>query len=322
MPDPSAEPRLRHFPVSFFAMVMGLTGLAIAWHEAQASFALRVDLATPILVLAGALFCVLLVLYLTKLVRWPDAVAAELGHPVHLNFFPTMSISLLLLAVATLPHSPAGAGVLWVLGSCLHLLLTLYVMSVWIHHQHFEIQHINPAWFMPMVGNVLVPIAGVPLGFAEVSWFYFSAGILFWLILFAIIVYRMLFHHPLPERLMPTFFILIAPPAVGFIAYLQLTGALDPFARVLYYSGLFLTLLLATQVGRFLRISFYLSWWAYSFPLAAIAIATLTMYEQTGLNAFAALAWVLLTVVTLVVIYLLARTARAVGERNICVPTH
>ena len=95
----------------------------------------------------------------------------------------------MVLAVGTLPYWPGVAGVLWVLGSSLHLLLTLYIMGVWIHHEHFEIHHINPAWFIPMVGNVLVPIAGVPLGFVEISWFLFSIGILFWLILFAITVH-------------------------------------------------------------------------------------------------------------------------------------
>jgi tellurite resistance protein len=321
MPEPTSEPRLRYFPVSFFAMVMGLTGLAIAWHKAQATFALPVDLGTPILVLAAALFCVLLALYLIKIVRWREAVAAELGHPIHINFFPTISISMLLLAVGTLPYWPGVAGVLWVVATSLHLLLTLYIMGVWIHHEHFEIHHINPAWFIPVVGNVLVPIAGVPLGFGELSWFFFSVGMVFWLVLFTIIVYRMLFHHPMAERLMPTFFILIAPPAVGFIAYLQLVGQLDAFARILLYAGLFLTLLLATQSGRFLRIPFYLSWWAYSFPLAAVAIATLVMYEQTGLAVFAGLGWLLLTLVTLMVVYLLSRTASAVAARRICLPT-
>jgi tellurite resistance protein len=321
MPEPTSEPRLRYFPVSFFAMVMGLTGLAIAWHKAQATFSLPVDLGTPILVLAAALFCVLLALYLIKVVRWREAVAAELSHPVHINFFPTISISMLLLAVGTLPYWPGAAGVLWVVATSLHLLLTLYIMGVWIHHEHFEIHHINPAWFIPVVGNVLVPIAGVPLGFGELSWFFFSVGMVFWLVLFTIIVYRMLFHHPMAERLMPTFFILIAPPAVGFIAYQQLAGQLDAFARILLYAGLFLTLLLVTQSGRFLRIPFYLSWWAYSFPLAAIAIATLVMYEQTGLAVFAGLGWLLLTLVTLMVVYLLSRTASAVAARRICLPT-
>lgn len=320
MSEASVEPRLKYFPVSFFAMVMGLTGLAIAWHKAETVYGMRLRLSEAALLLAGVTFAVLLGLYLNKLLRHRESVLRELAHPIQLNFFPTISISLILLAVATMATWPGTAGVLWVLGSVLHLLLTLYVMGVWFHHEHFGIHHINPAWFIPVVGNVLVPIAGVPLGFVEVSWFFFSIGILFWLVLFAIIVYRVLFHHPMHERLMPTFFIMIAPPAVGFLAYVQLTGGLDAFARVLYYSGLFLTLLLATQIGRFVRIEFYLSWWAYSFPLAAITIATLVMYEQTRLLGFAAIGWVLLTVVTLTVVYLLYRTARAVASRRICIP--
>jgi tellurite resistance protein len=224
------------------------------------------------------------------------------------------------LGIATLEQWPGIAGVLWVLGTALHLVLTLYILSVWIHQEHFEIHHINPAWFIPVVGNVLVPIAGVPLGFTELSWFFFSIGILFWVLLFAIIMYRVFFHQPLQARLMPTFFILIAPPAVGFVAYLQLTGELDAFTRVLYYNGLFLTLLLATQVARFVGLQYYLSWWAYSFPLAAITIATLSMFQLTGDTLFAIVGWCLLVLVTLVVIYLLYLTMRAVGRGKICIP--
>lgn len=320
MTDSNVASRLQFLPVTFFTVVMGLTGLAIAWRQAEAVFDLSVPVSDAPLLLAVLIFLALLVLYGLKLLRFRAAVQAELGHPVQLNFFPAVSISLILLGIALLPSLPGMASVLWVLGSSLHLLLTLYVMGVWIHHQRFEIHHINPAWFLPVVGNCLVPIAGVPLGFSELSWFFFSVGMVFWLLLFAIILYRVLFHHPLPERLMPTFFILIAPPAVGFLAYLQLAGGLDPFARMLYYIGLFLTLLLLTQASRFYRIQYYLSWWAYSFPLAAITIASLAMYEQTGIFAFAAIAWALLTLVTLVVVYLLYRTFRAVGAKSICAP--
>jgi tellurite resistance protein len=322
MTDQPAESGLKYFPVSFFSMVMGLTGLSIAWHKAEQVFALNLAVSSALLALAAIAFGTLVLLYGIKLARFRPEVAKELGHPVQLNFFPAISISLILLGIATLDDWPDVAGLLWVAGTTLHLLLTLYVLGVWIHHEHFEIQHINPAWFIPVVGNVLVPIAGVPLGFAEVSWFFFSVGLLFWLLLFAIIMYRVLFHQPLPERLMPTFFILIAPPAAGFIAYVQLTAGLDAFARVLYYAGLFLTLLLATQASRFLRLEFYLSWWAYSFPLAAIAAATLIMYQLTGINAFAAIGWLLLSIVSLVVVYLLYRTAKAVGGRRICIPAH
>ena len=78
-----------------------------------------------------------------------------------LAFVPTISISLLLLAIAAMHQAPALSKGLWVAGTVLHAGLTLYVMSSWIRHDKFEITHLNPAWFIPVVGNILVPIAGV-----------------------------------------------------------------------------------------------------------------------------------------------------------------
>jgi tellurite resistance protein len=119
---------------------------------------------------------------------------------------------------------------------------------------------------------------------------------------------------------MPTLFILIAPPAVGFIAYTRLGGELDTLGRVLYGSGLFLTLLLLTQVRRFARLKFFLSWWAYSFPLAAISIASMRMYELSGVEGYLWIGVALLVLLTVVVAMLLARTISAVLQHRICVP--
>ncbi len=315
-----AANRLENFPISFFAMVMGLSGLTIAWEKAQHVFGRDLYITPVLLALTALVFAVLAGLYAAKLLRYREAVLKELRHPIKLNFFPAISISLLLLAIALLPLSPMLSEPLWLLGTALHLSFTLYVVSVWIHHEHFEVHHLNPAWFIPAVGNVLVPVAGMSLGYTDVSWFFFSVGLLFWVMLLTIIFYRVLFHHPIDEKLMPTLFILIAPPAVGFIAYLKLAGGLDAFARILYFSGLFLTLLLFTQVRRFTRLRFFLSWWAYSFPLAAITIATLLMHEQTGKGFYLYTGGTLLLLLTAVVGLLLTRTAMAVRNRRICVP--
>ncbi len=312
--------RLEHFPISFFAMVMGLAGLTISWEKAQSTLNIPINLGVALAWFTLLVFSVLLTFFLLKLVRFNQAVKNELNHPVKLNFFPAISISLILLSVAFRHIVPSLSAGFWYVGALLHLLLTLYVMSCWIHHEKYEIHHINPAWFIPVVGNVLIPINGVHLGYIEISWFFFSIGMLFWLVLMAIIFNRVIFHNPLPAKLMPTFFILIAPPAVGFIAYMALTGELDSAARLLYYSGLFLTLLLLTQVRRFARLQFFLSWWAYSFPLAAITIASFLMYEQTQINGFALLGWALLSILTLIVVFLLYKTTLAIGRHNICLP--
>ncbi|EXJ14587.1 SLAC1 anion channel family protein [Imhoffiella purpurea] len=314
--------RIQHFPISFFAMVMGLTGLTIGWEKAQHILHLDLGISPWLVGLSSTLFLVLAFLYATKLALYRAFVVKELRHPVKLNFFPTISISLLLLAIAFLPLAQQVSAALWTAGATLHLIFTLYVVSVWIHHDHFQVHHMNPAWFIPAVGNVLVPVAGVPLGHPEVSWFFFSVGMLFWLVLMTIIFNRVLFHQPIEERLMPTLFILIAPPAVGFIAYLRLVEELDTFARVLYYSAFFLTLLLFTQVQRFLKLGFFLSWWAYSFPLAAFSIASMLMFERTGGDFYRYLGVGMLTMLTGIILVLLANTLKAVSNRRICSPDH
>jgi len=316
--------RLPNFPIAFFAMVMGLSGLTIASEKAQQVF--KIELGFDLnLWMAGAtavVFSLLLLVYFAKLVVYPQTVLDELRHPVKLNFFAAVSISLLLLSIAFLPVDEAISRPLWMVGAGLHLLFTLYVVSVWIHHEHFEVHHMNPAWFIPAVGNVLVPVAGVSLGFVDISWFFFSVGILFWGLLMTIIFYRLLFHAPMPERFMPTLFILIAPPAVGFIAYVRLIGQLDPVAMVLYFSALFLTLLLFAQARYFARLRFFLSWWAYSFPLAAISIASMLMFEQGQGDIYRWIGAGLLSILTLVVTFLLLRTLYAVFRHGICVPDH
>lgn len=314
--------RLENFPISFFAMVMGLAGLTIAWEKAQQLLGMDLHINNGLVVFTAAVFAVLVGFYVGKFLRYREAVASELSHPVKLNFFPTISISLLLLAIAFLSLNSDVSRSLWLIGTSLHLLLTLYVVNVWIHHEHFEVHHLNPAWFIPAVGNVLVPVAGTPLGYVDVSWFFFSVGILFWVVLMTIIFYRVLFHNPIDEKLMPTLFILIAPPAVGFIAYMRLVGELDAFARVLYYSGLFLTLLLFAQAPRFLKLKFFLSWWAYSFPLAAISIASMVMFEQAKSGFYAWVGGGLLMTLTTIVVLLVVRTAGAVIRHRICVPGH
>lgn len=315
-----ATARLKHFPVAFFSMILGLAGYTIAVERAESLWAWPIAASPYLLGISAALFVVLSVLYLLKAVRHRDDVAAELNHPVKLSFFPTISISLLLLGIALLDVNLALSKYLWAAGAALHLVFTLIILSIWINHTKFEIHHINPVWFIPVVGNILVPIAGVQHYSVELSWFFFSVGLLFWLVLLTIIFYRVIFHNPLPERLVPTFFILIAPPAVGFLSYVRLVGELDGFGRVLYFSALFLTLLLLMQLPKFFRLKFFLSWWAYSFPAAAITLATLQMYTLTLVPFFRSLALVMMLALTAMIVLLLTKTAAAIGHGEICVP--
>ena len=316
----SIESRLSHFPVSFFSTVMGMAGFTIAISKAESIYHLEYAISQIFLSITMVLFVLLLFTYSLKLWKEKKSVIEELHHPIKLSFFPTVSISLILLSIALLHVNIELARVFWILGSSLHIIFTLYIMNAWIHHDHFNINHMNPAWFIPVVGNILVPISGVTLGYSDISWFFFSIGIIFWPVLLTIIYYRLIFHPALPGKLIPTFFIFIAPPAVGFLSYLQLNGDVDNFARVLYFSALFFTLLVFSQFRQFSKLQFFLSWWAYSFPLAAVSIATMVMYQKTQNYLFSVLGIILFCILTLFISMLIIKTIKAVLHKQICLP--
>jgi tellurite resistance protein len=315
MADPDS--RVRYFPISFFSVVMGLMGLTLVLQRGVRIWGLPSLFGEMALYLSTLVFLALSVLYAMKIFRFGVEVIAEFRDPVKLSFFPAYTISLILLSVGYLGVSLPVARFFWLVGSIGQLTLTLMVLSAWINRTTFEIQHMNPAWFIPVLGNLLVPIAGVPLGSSEPSWFFFSVGMVFWVVLLTIIFNRVIFHHPLAESMVPTFFILIAPPAVGQIAYSELVGGIDPFGRILYYVALFTGLMLATQWKTFLRLKFFLSWWAYSFPLAALTLSTISMLQLTGTELFSVLSALLAVVLSATIAMLIWFTLRAAGRREI-----
>jgi len=311
--------RLQWFPVSFFSMVMGLTGLAIAWQKAENALNWQVHPSTALLGLAVLSFVTLLLFYGAKLVRHPSAVSQEFNHPVKLSFFPTITISLLLLSVALLPLNRSLSFWLWVVGASSHLLFTIRIISIWIQRNNLEIAQLNPAWFIPVVGNIIVPLAGIEHAPPEISWFFFSIGLVFWIVLFAIMLYRLIFQPALPGKLVPTLFILIAPPPAGFLSLLKLHGTGSEAGTILYWLALFLFIPLAAQLKLFLKLKFFLSWWAYTFPLAALTIASFAMGRETGLAAFTVGALVLCGLLSLLAAGILIRTIVAATRREICV---
>jgi tellurite resistance protein len=303
---------LARLPVTLFASVMGVAGLALVWQRAAQVLALPAGVGHAIGLVAALLYLAIALAYLAKWTRQRAAVVAEWHHPVRSAMVPTISIGPLLLAsVALNAGLPDAARALWGAGTLAHLLLTLAIVGRWITRTDLQPAHANPAWFIPAVGNVLVPLAGVRLGYEAVSWLFFGIGMGFWLVLLPIVFGRLFFAEPLPERMRPLLFIVIPPPAIGFLAYVLLTDKVDAAAYVLYGFGAFLTLLLLSQARQFLRLPFFISWWGYTFPLAAITMATLAMAERTGLAMYRAAGAALLVLATAMIGWVFVRTVVA-----------
>lgn len=319
--------RLKNFPVSFFSIVMGLCGFVIASKQMflphLPDAALRTFLHWGLNGFPLVLFIYFLILYGLKWIRYSDAVRAEFNHPVKLSFFPTISISLLLLSIVYLKDAPMFSQGLCAFGGLLHLSFTVVILGRWVEQTSFTVESVNPAWFIPIVGNILVPISATHHFPMEISWLFFSVGLIFWLQLATIVLYRKVFHTPIPQKFAPTYFILIAPPALGFLSYTNLNGGvLDAMAQVLYHFGLFTTVFVFYLSRKVYSYKFFLSFWAYSFPLAAMTVASFKYWRISQLSTYGVIAQGLYGILTLVILLLLYRTAVAVLRREICSEEH
>ncbi|HBZ43334.1 MAG TPA: C4-dicarboxylate ABC transporter [Maritimibacter sp.] len=312
--------RLEHFPVTFFAVVMGLLGGTLALHSARTVVAWAEALASAMFWVSVSVLAVVAAIYFAKILRYPQAVIEEWNHPVKLAFFPTITISLLLLATAMQSNYAFVAEWVWTIATVGQGVLTIAVVTGWLSHRSFEVGHLTPAWFIPAVGNVIVPVAGARMGYIETSWLFFSVGLMFWGVLLTLVMNRLIFHDPIPARLFPTMVILIAPPSVAFVAYVGMNGVVDGFARALISIAYLFGALVVAQVPRLARMPFALSWWALSFPLAALSIASLLFARIEGSMMHQTIGMVVLALLAVVVLGLTFRTLRAIVAGEICRP--
>lgn len=317
-----AEPHwsLAHLPIGAFAVVMGFSGLAVAWERAGRLWGFGALPGIIIAAVASALFVVVAAAYAIKVVRYFPQVKAEWTHPVKVAFTATISVSLLVLAVALQEWAAGVAAVVWWAGASAQFAITLWVVRTWIADAAVQPIHVHPAWFIPAVGNLIAPIAGATLAPPVITWYFFGIGAVYFVGLLPIVLSRLFTVGTLPPRLAPTLAILIAPPAVGLLAWVRLGGHWDDaLVKVLLGVAVFQVLLLLVQASALRSVPFVLGSWAYSFPLAAVTTALLASTIGGGLR-YDWLAAALLAVTTVLIAVLAWYTGRAVARGEICRP--
>ena len=261
-PGPTARP-LEYLPVALFGSVMGLTGLSVAWHQAAVLYGASPRVSEGIGYAAIAVFVVLATAYGVKIICVPRAVRAEFAHPVTGSLFGTAFISLLLLPIVLVPLSLPLARVTWTVGAVTMLLFAWFVIDRWMSDRQ-QVSHAAPAWLVPVVGLLDVPLAVPVLGLPPMHGLMVAClaiGLFFAIPLFSMVFSRLLFEPALPDAAQPTLLILVAPFAVGFLAYVSVTGGVDLFAEALYGLTIFMVTIL---VGRLRR----MQGWLFGNPAA------------------------------------------------------
>ncbi len=343
---------LVHFPVMFFAVVMGIGGFTLVVGKVLSLF--KLDnfswIFTILTILSVVLFCGISMLYLAKMIRHYSAFLQELKHPVRINFFAAISVSILILSMLLSRFIPLWSSlVIFYLGTFLQLVFSLYVVRFWFVNE-MQQKMANPAWFIPIVGNLIVPLVGMNLNIQnqgelimipfEILIFYFGMGSFFWILLNAALLIRLVFGENLPQKFLPTLFIFIAPPSVfgldililfeGYAKFASLYGVssqsiYDSFpyfygiASASFSVALFFMLLMISLSKVFMELKFALSWWAFTFPTAAFTLCALELFVRGDSAFYGYLGFFGIVLSGVMVLIVTFRTLLAMKQKEICV---
>lgn len=346
----SSHTLIANFAPSWFASVMGTGIVAITSYFYSTGFPWLKGLATMAWMLNMFLFSILLVPWVLRFIRHSKEALADLREPVTGQFYATMPIACLVVAADLLivgvdslgPYRAIGmAKIIWIMGALLALLGAVIIPLLNFTNREVRVESINPAWFMPPVALIVIPVPGAKLiaywpeswqlmmlAFNYVAW---GSGFFLFLVLEAICLYRFICRPPLSGKLAPTAWINLGPIGVGTIALLNLAPASVPFLGpyvqpVLQLLALFLwgfgfwwlicAIYLTIYYFRNKDLPFSLAWWAFTFPLGAYAGAT---YLVAGflnaplINGYGFMCYLLLLALWVVVF---ARTLVGVGKRE------
>jgi tellurite resistance protein len=308
-------PSTRNLPVNLFGSVMSVAGLALAWRLASKRYGVGIAISDSIGIVALLLFAVLAIGYLHKLIRHTAAVRQEFDHPVIGSFFGTIGISILLLSSVVASYSSAAQWLMWSIGVGVTLALSA-VMIGRLLNGNAAPASVAPAWLIAGVGSLDIVVTGgnLPGPWArEINLLAAAMGGVSALVFFVLIFSRLVHQAPMADAMRPSKMILMAPFAVGFIAYVNLMQTVDRFAALLFYFGLFLFVIIGWRLVR-KPPPFSLSWWAIGFPMAALSIAALKYAGAVGGLGLEVLAVTLLILLSLVIVALAIRSLCAMAE--------
>ncbi len=301
-----------------YGAVMGLAGLGLTARSAATVWpgVLRAPAYfTEPWVLAGLIAGIILVaLYAIKLVQNPKAVRDDFVNPLTLGFCGAFPVGMSLVAGGIGAYFPSLGRDLWWLSFAL-----LLVFQVWglarLLSGGIELGQINAGWLILFVGGIVLPGPALSLGLAAPAHFCFGISATVAPILMSILFYRAIAGPAFPEGFRPTWLILLVPPSLVYANGLALYPGLA-FLEPLYFFALALCAALLVVSHRFWRWPFGPPWWAFTFPLDALAYAATRYAQDHPAPLWRALCATTLLLATFFVALVLVRTLRNAASRR------
>lgn len=254
----------------------------------------------------GILSLVLVGLLIAKIALFPDMIRDDMRNSILASVSATLFMTLMQLATYLAPFAIVPAFALWAAAVAGHLGLMVWFSARFI--RRFKLHEVFPTYFICYVGIVVASATSPAFGMETAGHALFWLGFACYLVLLVLVTYRYA-KHEVPEAARPLFCIYTAPMSLSIVGYLATSP--DPsaiFVGALLVCAQALYLVVLSRLPKLLRLRFYPSFAAMTFPfvITATAFGQATAFLNTAGVALPAAADVLFVAETAVAVVMVA----------------
>ncbi|SFX09661.1 exfoliative toxin A/B [Thermoactinomyces sp. DSM 45891] len=269
--------KLQYIPIPINGLILALFSVA------KLQFSFHVDWLAYMMITLGSIF---LVGMLCKIFFTPSHIFHDLQNPMIAAVSPTFPMATMVFCSFFMEQSIFWS-IIWGIAAIVHISLMVYFIYRFVLQSKVTMIHIYPSWFITYIGMAIIPLTAgslVPLISTVIFWI----SIVFYLILLPLVFIRIFVMRDLEMAALPLITILCAPGSLLLAAYLahfetksvNFVWALLILSQALYVSVLW-------QLPKLLRLSFYPSYAAFTFPLVICATALTNTLKYLGYNGTA-----------------------------------
>ena len=206
---------MRPFPVptSYFSVALGTVALGLAWrHGAKVGHA-PAWAGEAILALAGAVWALLLLVFMAKMLRRRDALRLELQDLVACCFISLIPVTSLEIGIAVNPYAPGFAWALVLASLAGQLAFSMYRAAGLWRGLH-TMAATTPVIYLPTVASSFASAGALgALGHSDWGLLFFGAGMFSWFSLESAILARLRTGPALAPAVRGIIGIQLAPPS-------------------------------------------------------------------------------------------------------------
>lgn len=215
----------------------------------------------------------LLVLILLKLILFPTMVKEDLQNPIMASVAATFPMALMLLSTYVKPFIGSFAKYIWFFAIALHLILIIYFTLKFI--LKLQMPKVFASYFIVYVGIAVAAVTAPAFEALAIGTAAFWFGFVTLLLLLVLVTIRYVKFNQIPEPAQPLFCIYAAPTSLCVAGYVQsVTPKSKGFLLTMLALATVLYVIALIKAIGYLKLKFYPSFAAFTFPFVISAIAT------------------------------------------------